>query len=71
MQSSTRPRRPWLRLLVGAVVLLGVVVAIYGSVLANQAGILPWQEEPTRVATGITPFADIPGFGVPTPTPEP
>ena len=66
-----RPRRPWLRVLVAAVLLVGLVIAVYGSVLANQAGLLPWQEEPTRVATGITPFAglDVPGFGAPTPTP--
>jgi hypothetical protein len=29
--------------------------------LANDAGMLPWQEEPTLIP--VTPFADFPGFG--------
>lgn len=64
-------RRPWLRLLLLAAILVLIVVGIFGGVLAGQAGLLPWQEEPTRVSTGITPFADIPGFGDQTPTPAP
>ncbi|HEY8448198.1 MAG TPA: hypothetical protein VIL01_13920 [Thermomicrobiales bacterium] len=43
-----------------------IVVLAIGIYLASLAGELPWQEDPTRVATGITPFADIPGFSMPT-----
>jgi hypothetical protein len=39
----------------------------FGFYLASLAGELPWQVDPTRIA--ITPFADIPGFGAPTPAP--
>jgi hypothetical protein len=35
--------------------------------LASVAGELPWQEDPTRIP--ITPFADIPGFTLPTKIP--
>ena len=46
-----------------------VLIGAYGTYLANAAGRLPWQEEPTRIP--ITPFADIPGFGgTPAPTEE-
>lgn len=70
MQPAAR-RRPWLRLVLLAALLLLIVVGVYGGVLANQAGLLPWQEEPVRISTGITPFADIPGFDEPTATPAP
>jgi predicted metal-binding protein len=50
--------------------LLLVVVGGYALYLGSAAGVLPWQEEPTRIA--ITPFADIPGFGgTATATPAP
>ena len=29
----------------------------------------PWKEQPTRISTQLTPFADIPGFSQPTPVP--
>jgi predicted metal-binding protein len=38
-----------------------IFVGGFGYYLADSAGKLPWQEDPTRIA--ITPFADIPGFG--------
>lgn len=66
-----RSRRRWLRPLIAAAVLLLLLVGGYGFYLANLAGELPWQEDPTRVSTGITPFADIPSVGAPSPTPAP
>lgn len=60
-------RKRWVRAV--AVVALLVAIALVGSAiyLAGEAGRLPWQEEPTRIA--ITPFADIPGFTAPTAIP--
>ena len=58
---------PFVSMLIAAVLILGFVIAGYGIFLANEAGRLPWQEEPTRIA--ITPFADIPGFNQPMGTP--
>ena len=47
--------------------LLTLVIAGYGFMLANEAGRLPWQVDPTRIP--VTPFSDFPGFGGPaTPT---
>lgn len=60
-------RHPFVSLLIAGVLILGFVIAGYGTFLANEAGRLPWQEEPTRIA--ITPFADIPGFNQPMGTP--
>ena len=60
-------RHTWLTLFATLVLLLLVIVGGYGISLASDAGRLPWQEQPTRIA--ITPFADIPGFSAPTPTP--
>jgi hypothetical protein len=67
-------RRRGLRVVAAAALLAVLLVGGYGMYLANMAGRLPWQADPTRIA--ITPFADIPGFGAaappsPTPTPEP
>ena len=62
-------RRPWLTIMLLAVVLGALVVGGSGLWLAGEAGRLPWQEDPTRIS--ITPFADIPGFNAPTPTPVP
>lgn len=56
---------------VGAVLgmLTIIVVFAYAVYLANLGGYLPWQEDPTPIASGITPFADIPGFNPPTTVP--
>ena len=65
-------RRRGLRVLTAAALLAVLLVGGYGMYLANMAGRLPWQADPTRIA--ITPFADIPGFEAaapPSPTPEP
>ena len=58
-----------LSILLGIALLFVLVVASYGLSLANEAGRLPWQEDPTRIP--ITPFADIPGFSAPAATPIP
>lgn len=39
-----------------------LVVGGYGYYLAEDANLLPWQPEPTRISSSLTPFADIPGF---------
>ena len=56
-------RRPWLRVLIVAAVLVVVLVGGYGLYLANLAGELPWQEDPTRIP--VVPFEglDVPGRG--------
>ena len=65
MRRRTRPS--WVRIALATVVVLILLVGGYGFYLAGEAGRLPWQEDPTRIP--ITPFADIPGFGVPTVAP--
>ncbi len=63
-------RRRTVRIAAAALAIPALVVGAYGFYLANMAGALPWQPDPTRIP--ITPFADIPGFSVPatqTPTP--
>jgi len=62
-------RRPWVRLVAGAATIALIGVVGFGIYLANLAGDLPWQEDPTRIP--ITPFADIPGFALPSATPQP
>jgi hypothetical protein len=53
---------------VGAVgLVLAVTVLAMALYLASKAGELPWQEDPTRIP--VTPFADIPGFTLPTKVP--
>jgi hypothetical protein len=63
MKDFVRRHRVWSAFgALGAVLAIAVVaMAIY---LAGVAGDLPWQEDPTRIP--ITPFADIPGFTLPT-----
>ncbi len=60
-------RHRWLTLLATTALIIALLVGSYGLYLASVAGRLPWQEEPTWIP--ITPFADIPGFGAPTPVP--
>jgi hypothetical protein len=51
-----------------AVVLIGLVIlAVVVLFPLGSEGLLPWQPEPTRIP--ITPFADIPGDDVGTPSP--
>ncbi|HET8524441.1 MAG TPA: hypothetical protein VFL82_14490 [Thermomicrobiales bacterium] len=52
---------------IAAIVVLLLVIAGFGVYLASVAGELPWQTDPTRIP--ITPFADIPGFSAPAPSP--
>jgi hypothetical protein len=60
-----RHPRIWLGVLLVAVA-FAASAGGFGIWLAGEAGRLPWQAEPTRIA--VTPFAGIPGFGTPTPT---
>lgn len=53
-----------LLILVAGVFLL--VVGGFGYYLADTAGKLPWQEEPTRISEAIVPFSGL--FGTPVPT---
>ena len=68
------PRRRRNLMLAAAVLIPLLIVVVFGLSLAQTAGRLPWQDEPTRIP--VTPFADLPGFDAPTPssafpTPEP
>ncbi|MFL5758565.1 MAG: hypothetical protein ACJ789_02435 [Thermomicrobiales bacterium] len=63
-------RRRWLTFFGIIVLAFLVVTGGFGFWLADEAGRLPWQEDPTRVAIAITPFADIPGFSAPTAVPN-
>jgi len=56
-------RHPLLMIVAAAIILFTIVAMSYGVFIASEAGQLPWQEDPTRIA--ITPFADIPGFNQP------
>ena len=58
-------RHPWRTVLAAALLAFALLIGGYGMYLGSVAGRLPWQEDPTRIP--ITPFADIPGFGAPTP----
>lgn len=64
-------RRRLARILASLVVVCLLVIFGFGIYVANMAGKLPWQAEPTRIP--ITPFAGIPGFSEPgvSPTPTP
>ena len=57
MTPRRRGRGTVLLALLALVVLL--TVGGYGLYLANMAGRLPWQEEPTRIP--VTPFANLGG----------
>jgi hypothetical protein len=64
-------RHRWLSF-IGAIILAFVIfTGGFGIYLADEAGKLPWQEDPTRIP--VVPFEGIPGFGAPTaiPTSEP
>lgn len=64
----TRVRRHPFLVLAGSVVALALLAVVgFGVYLAGEAGELPWQTDPTRIA--ITPFAGIEGFSQPTAIP--
>ncbi len=54
-------RSPVLAAVLAVALVLTLVIAGYGMLLASEAGRLPWQVDPTRIP--VTPFADFPGFG--------
>jgi hypothetical protein len=55
------PRRRSRGTLMFSLLAIAVVLIVvgYATYLANMAGRLPWQEEPTRIP--VTPFADLGG----------
>jgi hypothetical protein len=54
----------------GAIAMVIVIVFLATAVyVANVAGELPWQTDPTRVADSITPFAGLDVFIPPTRVP--
>lgn len=56
------------RAIVATLVLIPIgIVLFFGLYLANTAGELPWQEDPTRIP--VTPFANLPTAPAGTPTP--
>jgi hypothetical protein len=63
----------WLTFMAAIVLAFVLFTGSFGIYLADEAGKLPWQEDPTPISDSITPFADIPGFSAPTavPTTEP
>ncbi|MGH2559634.1 MAG: hypothetical protein ACRDJH_11260 [Thermomicrobiales bacterium] len=48
-----------LRLLVAAIVVPVLIFGIVAFYIANQAGALPWQADPTPIP--VTPFANLAG----------
>ncbi len=67
MATTDTDRRRRRKIMVAAVLVPLVILAVVALALAGSAGFLPWQPEPTRIP--ITPFADLPGRGVSTPSP--
>lgn len=59
-----RRSRFWLGILI-VVALVVIAAGSFGLYVANEAGQLPWQADPTRIA--VTPFADLPPAATPTP----
>ena len=54
---------PILTTVLAVALLFTLVSASYGFYVANEAGRLPWQVDPTRIP--VTPFSDFPGFNSP------
>ncbi len=64
-QNTTKSRK---RAIIATLVLIPIgIVLFFGLYLANTAGELPWQEDPTRIP--VTPFANLPTVPAGTPTP--
>ena len=58
MKGQAGSGRRWLFAGLAAVLLVAIIVGGWTFVDAWEAGMLPWQPEPTRVA--VTPFANLP-----------
>lgn len=57
------------RAIVATLVLIPIaLILFFGLYLANQAGELPWQVDPTRIP--VTPFANLPTAPAGTPIPS-
>jgi hypothetical protein len=59
-----RRSRIWLGIVVVALLVV-IAAGGFGVYVASEAGRLPWQAEPTRIA--VTPFANLPPAATPTP----
>lgn len=57
-----RRSRVWIGILM-VTVLVVIAAGSFGVYIANEAGQLPWQADPTRIA--VTPFANLPDTGTP------
>ena len=56
------------RAIIATLVLIPIALVLFFSLyLANTAGELPWQTDPTRIP--VTPFANLPTAPAITPTP--
>ena len=55
----------WLTVVLVVFVLAVIAIGAFGTYMASEAGMLPWQEDPTRIP--ITPFAGLPGISTPLP----
>lgn len=58
----------WLTVVLVLFVLAVILIGDFGTYMASEAGMLPGQEEPTRIP--ITPFADLSGLSPTTTAPE-
>jgi hypothetical protein len=59
----------WLGIVLVLFVLAVIAIGAFGTYIASEAGMLPWQEDPTRIP--ITPFADLPGVSTSVPASTP
>lgn len=57
-----RRSRIWIGILM-VTMLVVIAVGSFGIYVASEAGQLPWQADPTRIA--VTPFANLPDIGTP------
>lgn len=56
------------RAIIATLVLIPIAIVLFFALyLANTAGELPWQTDPTRIP--VTPFANLPTAPAATPTP--
>lgn len=60
-----QPDRRRRTVVIAVVVVIVLAIILWAMSLAGSAGFLPWQPEPTRIP--ITPFANLPGAGTPSP----
>lgn len=59
MLAQTVRAHPRWSLLIGICVVVLIAIGAYAYSLLEEAGELPWQEAPTRIAEGIVPFSGL------------